>query len=65
VSIEMEGRLNGTWKETDEDQELQERFRRIVGGKTRRKFLGLIGTQFLRQHIELLGLPCSVNQGSF
>jgi len=55
VSMEMEDRLNETWVETQEDKELQQRFREIVEGNNRRKFSGLIGAQYLRQNKELLG----------
>ncbi len=55
VSLEMEKRLNGTWVETQEDKELQQRFRNIVEGNNRKKFFGLIGAQYLRQNKELLG----------
>ena len=54
VSMEMEERLNGAWNETEEDKELQQRFREIVGGGNKRKFFGAIGTKFLKQHKELL-----------
>ncbi len=57
VAMEMEERLNGAWDETEEDEDLQQRFRRIVGGDGR-KFFGLIGATFLKQHKELLGLSC-------
>lgn len=53
VSMEMEERLNGTWNETQEDQELQQRFWRIIGDRSEHKSFGQIGTRFLRQHREL------------
>ncbi len=56
VALEMEERLQGTWKETQEDQELQQRFQKIAA-RGERKFLGRIGAGFLREHKELLGLP--------
>lgn len=55
VAMEMEERLNGTWNETEEDKELQQRFCGIVS-RTDRKFLGRIGAKFLRQHRGLLDL---------
>lgn len=54
VVMEMEERLNGTWNETEEDEELQQIFWRIVGGNNEHKFFGRIGARFLRQHRELL-----------
>ena len=56
VSMELEERVKGTWNETPEDKEFQERFREIVEKKNGRKFSGFIGVKFLRQHKELLGL---------
>lgn len=53
VSLEIEERLNGTWQQTQEDQQLQQRFRKIAEGNGR-KFFGAIGVGFLRQHKELL-----------
>lgn len=56
VAMEMEERLNGTWVQTQEDRELQQRFLEIIGGKSEYKFFGSIGAKFLRQHKALLGL---------
>jgi len=65
VSTEMDERLKGTWNETEEDKELQQRFREIVSeGNKKRKFFGAIGAKFLRQHKELLGLS-GVTKRSF
>ena len=48
-------RLNETWSETDEDRELQQRFRRLVWGKDLDSFaLPKVGTKFLREHQHLL-----------
>lgn len=55
VAVEMDERLNGTWKTTEEDEELQQRFRSLFnpshryGGRQAR-----IGAEFLRQHRDLL-----------
>ncbi|MCK5013484.1 MAG: TIGR04372 family glycosyltransferase [Candidatus Omnitrophica bacterium] len=57
VAMEMEERLQGTWKETEEDKELQQRFLKIVGNIKECKTFGLIGAKFLRAHKGLLGLP--------
>ena len=56
--IEMEGRIDGTWQTTDDDDELQTRFWSYFqpsefhnpDGKIR----GRIGAKFLRQNKELL-----------
>jgi len=55
VSIEMEERLNKTWQEIEEDKELQRKFQEIISGGSKYRF-GTIGTKFLREHKELLGL---------
>jgi len=48
-------RLNGKWLETDEDMELQQRFRRLVWGKDSDSFtLPKVGAKFLREHKNLL-----------
>jgi putative glycosyltransferase (TIGR04372 family) len=48
-------RLNGTWLETDEDKELQQRFQRLVFGKdTDPVYLPRVGAKFLRDHQHLL-----------
>lgn len=55
LAVEMDERLNGTWQAADEDEELQQRFRRLYRG---RPFMGpnlsRIGAKFLRQNRELL-----------
>jgi len=48
-------RLNGTWIETDEDRELQQRFRRLVWEKDSDSFvLPRVGAKFLRENKALL-----------
>ena len=48
-------RLNGKWLETDEDMELQQRFRRLVWGNDSDSFtLPKVGAKFLREHKNLL-----------
>ena len=54
VTIEMEERLNGTWKTTEEDEELQERFWLLFGSDKLKSPELRIGTEFLRQNRELL-----------
>ena len=55
VVDEQLARLNGTWVETDEDVELQERFRRLVWGKDADPaYLPRVGAKFLREHQHLL-----------
>ena len=55
VTTEMLMRIDGTWKETEEDKTLQERFRRVqeklrTGDQTSAR----IGAKFLREHQYLL-----------
>ena len=53
--IEMDERLKGTWKTTEEDEGLQRRFRSLFKpSELNGVFLSHIGTQFLRQNRELL-----------
>ena len=56
VVLEMDKRLNGTWIETDEDIELQSRFRKLqeVVPKTRVQEGVRIGADFLRRYQHLL-----------
>jgi putative glycosyltransferase (TIGR04372 family) len=65
AAIEMDERLKGTWKTTEEDEELQQRFRNIIfksklpDGTPMKDILPLglkckIGAEFLRQNKELL-----------
>lgn len=62
VALEMEERLNGTWEETEEDQDLQQRFGKIVIGRDERKFFGSIGADFLRENQELLNQKVVMNK---
>ena len=55
VVDEQLARLNGTWVETDEDVELQERFQRFVWGKDADPaYLPRVGAKFLKEHQHLL-----------
>lgn len=56
VVLEMDQRLNGTWIETDEDIELQRRFRQLrdVVPKNRVQEGVRIGADFLRRYQHLL-----------
>ncbi len=56
VVLEMDQRLNGTWIETDEDIELQRRFRKLreVVPKNRVQEDVRIGADFLRRYQHLL-----------
>ena len=56
VVLEMDQRLNGTWIETDEDIELQSRFRKLrdVVPKNRVQENVRIGADFLRRYQHLL-----------
>lgn len=65
AAVEMDERLKGTWKTSEEDEELQQRFRDIIfksklpDGTLVKDILPLglkckIGTEFLRQNKELL-----------
>lgn len=54
-SLELEARANGTWQESREDAELQQRFQEISGVRQlNRKITPRIGAAFLRQNRELL-----------
>ena len=53
--IEMEARLQGTWQQNDEDDELQKRFWRLFkNSKLNGVLQARIGAQFLRQNRNLL-----------
>ena len=56
--IEMEGRLNGTWQTTEEDNELQRRFWSSFKSSKHHnsdgKLRGRIGANFLRENKMLL-----------
>lgn len=55
VVDEQLARLNGTWVETDEDVELQQRFQRFVWGRDADPaYLPRVGAKFLREHQHLL-----------
>jgi putative glycosyltransferase (TIGR04372 family) len=55
LAIEMDDRLKGTWKITEEDEKLQERFRHLFPkSELRGEIFSRIGMEFLRQNQELL-----------
>ena len=55
VAVEMDDRLNGVWRATEEDEELQKRFWALYKlQEPDRVFRWRIGTGFLRQNRELL-----------
>lgn len=55
VTIEMNERLDGTWKTTAEDEKLQEKFRSLFSPATHcYGFPSRIGAQFLRENRQLL-----------
>ena len=54
VAIEMDERLEGTWKTTEENEDLQRRFWAIYGPKKVKSPSFRIGTEFLRQNRDLL-----------
>lgn len=56
VAVEMDERLNGTWKETSEDIELQNRFWSLFKPSDLHgsNMVARIGAEFLRQNKELL-----------
>lgn len=55
VTIEMNERLDGLWKGTEEDEELQRRFKALFVHKGKPyEFSARIGTQFLRENKNLL-----------
>lgn len=52
---EMDERLNGTWQTTEEDEELQRRFRSLFKpSELHGKIVSRIGAKFLRQNLGLL-----------
>jgi putative glycosyltransferase (TIGR04372 family) len=54
VAIEMDERLKGTWKTTEENEDLQCRFWALYGPKKVKSPSFRIGTEFLRQNLNLL-----------
>ena len=56
VALEMDRRLNGTWIETDEDSELQARFKKLRDVVPQHRFHKntRIGADFLRRYQHLL-----------
>jgi len=55
VGVEMDERLKGAWKTTEEDEELQQQFRSLFKpGVDRPDPVMRIGAEFLRQHRALL-----------
>ena len=55
VVLEMDARMNGTWQETDEDLDLQNRFRvTFASSELQGSSMSRIGAEFLRQNRELL-----------
>jgi len=55
VAVEMDDRLKGTWKATEEDRHLQQRFWSLLKlNDSNEKFRPRMGAEFLRQNRELL-----------
>jgi putative glycosyltransferase (TIGR04372 family) len=55
LTLEMDDWLKGEWQTSEEDEELQRRFRSILIPDKRHEKIGVrIGTEFLRQNRELL-----------
>lgn len=55
LTKEMHQRLEGTWVMTEEDEELQRRFRAVYApGHRSHRFPSRIGAEFIRQNRELL-----------
>jgi putative glycosyltransferase (TIGR04372 family) len=55
LAVEMDDRLQGIWKSTEEDEKLQERFWCLFPkSELHGKIFSRIGTEFLRQNQELL-----------
>jgi putative glycosyltransferase (TIGR04372 family) len=54
VTIEMDDRLNGTWKTTGEDEELQKRFWALFGSNKLNVPDLRIGAEYLRTNMDLL-----------
>ncbi len=63
AAMEMEDRLKGRWKSTDEDEQLQERFWDLFGSDRLKSPDLRIGARFLCQNKELLN--SSVLQGKY
>lgn len=54
LAVEMNERLNGTWKTTKKDEELQKRYRSLFTNSRCRGFTSRIGAKFLRKNKFLL-----------
>jgi len=54
ATIEMDERLNGTWKSTQKDEELQKRFWALFGPDKLKSPDLRIGAEYLRQNKNLL-----------
>ncbi len=54
VTVEMDERLNGTWKDSEKDEELQRRFWALFGPDKLRSPDLRIGAEYLRQNRNLL-----------
>lgn len=55
VVLEMEARLLGVWSETEEEMELQQKFKQILNNcKMENNIMSRIGTKFLQKNVELL-----------
>lgn len=55
LAVEMDERLNGTWRSADADERLQERLRSVLSdGASMGPNLSRMGSAFLRQNAELL-----------
>ena len=54
VSIEMDERINGTWKTTKKDEELQQRFWALFGPEKLKSSKLRIGADYLRKNKDLL-----------
>lgn len=56
LAVEMDERLKGTWKATDEDEKLQQRFWPCFkSSELHGDIVSRVGAEFLRQNRELLG----------
>jgi len=55
LALEMEGRLNGSWKSSSDDEKLQQKFwSQVKPGELHGKVSARIGTKFLKQNRNLL-----------
>ena len=54
VTVEMNDRLDGTWQNTREDENLQQRFWALFGLEKLKSPNLRIGADFLRKHKELI-----------